>query len=429
MSADFAGRDGLLDDAALRGAAARVETGALGAALVFCALTFNAVLALVNAHVAPLTPAIVIGSEILIIGSAHLLALLNFREEMKPWYGLIVVLALIALFRALATGNPDVKSFRDVLIIPTFVLLGMTLQVRSVLRVAVLIQAITLAFLLLEALNTDVFSALFEIKSYYINTRGLSEEAFWNTESSLFVSATRPDERFFFPALNLHRASSIFLEPVSLGNYCVVITCLLCAFWRRLSPAGRLFLVLANLALIVGCDGRLAFLSSVLVIVVTVASPYLPPYTEGLYIPAGLTLGFLATVFAGWRTGTDDIPGRVALTVDLLQRFSVADFLGLSTEFLSQAVDSGLVYLIATQTLLGVVAIWALVVFASRRSTRAQIRYTHGVCLFMASNFLVSFSFLSIKTAALLWAVHGALQTEAFGQGSGSSGIRDRSAG
>lgn len=384
--------------------------GPLPALVIFAACTFNAALAAINAHLAPLTPAAVIAAEAVILGAAHLIALAHYRPEMKPWYGLILVFVLCALFRAFGTGAFDPKSLRDVLIIPTFVLLGMTVRTGSMLRLTVVLQAVALLFLALEILNTDLFSALFEIKSYYLGTRGLSEDAFWNASSNLFVSATRPDERFFFPSWDMHRASSIFLEPVSLGNYAVVVTCVLCAFWRDFSPRARAFLVVSTGIIIVGCDGRLAFLSSVLVIGAALGARFLPAFVEGLYIPAAVTFGFLATNLAGWQTGTDDVPGRVALTLDLLARFGLDDFLGLSTEHLAQAVDSGLVYLIATQTVVGVIAIWGFVVFVSARSTVEQVRYTSGLSIFMASNFMVSFSFLSIKTAALLWAVHGALQ-------------------
>lgn len=385
-------------------------TGAIGAVLVVGALTFNAVLAIVNAHVTALTPGVVVASEAFIVGSALLVALRAFRPEMSPWLALMLLLLLFAGFRTLGTGSLDPKALRDGWIIPTFVVLGMTVEARTMLRAVLAVQALVLAFLLLEMLDTPVFAALFEIKSYYMNTRGISEEAFWNTDSTLFVSATRPDERFFLPGLDMHRGSSLFLDPVSLGNHCVVITCVICAAWRRLSWPARLFLIASNVALIVGCDGRLAFLSSLAVIAVAALARFLPPLAEALYVPLALLAGFLATTVGGWKTGTDDLPGRVALTLELLGRFGASDFLGLSSEHLSVAVDSGLVYMIATQTVFGVLAIWSVIVLASSRATLEQVRFLNGACIFMASNFMVSFSFLSIKTAALLWAAHGAIQ-------------------
>jgi putative polymerase len=50
------------------------------------------------------------------------------------------------------------------------------------------------------------------------------------------------------------------------------------------------------------------------------------------------------------------------------------------------------------------------IVFCSREDTTEQVRFTHAVCLYLALTLMVSFAFLSIKTAALLWFIYGALQ-------------------
>ncbi len=379
------------------------------AALVVAAVTFNAFLAAVNAHVTGLTPAIVIAAEVLIVAAAHVVVLAHFRAAMAPWYALIVVMVVCAIVRSFGLGEIDIKSLRDVLLIPTFVLLGMTFDRRYLVHVVIVVQALVLAVLLLEGLATDGYSALFKVQDYYVNTRGYSQEDFWNKESDLYVSATRPDERFF-GFIDLHRMSSLFLEPVSLGNYCIIVCGFICARYHALGPAARAFLIVGVLMALIGSDGRLAALSCIAIIVVTAVAPRLPANISLAYPFAVTAIAFALVWMAGWRAGSDDFPGRIAHTVELLQKYDVEEFLGISDRFLSVAVDSGLAYLITTQSLFGTMAIMALIILSSREDHAEQTRYTHAISLYLAFTMMVSFSLLTVKTAALLWFIHGSLQ-------------------
>jgi putative polymerase len=387
------------------------------ALILISALSFNAALAIVNAHAVPLTSAFVIACEVAIVIAAHAVALANYRREMGIWYVLAGILVLIALYRALATQQFEAKLLRDVLLIPTFVVLGMSFDARHLTRCVVIVHAVVVGFLLLEAIDGAFYANLFSIQNYYINTRGLQLYNFWNRSSDLFVSATRPEARYF-SFIDLPRLSSVFLEPVSLGNYCVAVTCFLCACWKHLSAGPRWFLVVGNVAAIVGCDGRFAAISSIATVAVTLAAPMLPRYTAFLYLPGTITAVFVLVWFQGIHSGTDDIAGRIALTSELLTRYDFPDMMGVSGTYLSAAVDSGIAYLIATQSIIGVCIIWLFVVFAARARADEQIRYSHGLCLYISFSLMVSFALFTIKTAALLWFVHGCLQARhAFGVG------------
>lgn len=378
--------------------------------LVVWATVFNCVLAIVNAHVFALSPATVIAAEVGTVGLAHFLALRQFREEMRIWYVLLAIILILYLGRSLLTDDPQVRYVRDVLIIPTFIVLGMTSLRENLTKVVCIIHLIVLAVMFYEAINTDGYSRLFEIQRYYINTRGYDTDNFWNGDSDLFVSAVRPQDRIFLPFLNLHRLSSIFLEPVSLGNYCVIITAYMCSRFPSLSVKERWFLGLGNVAILVGCDGRLAGLSSLVIILVSLAAARLPRGSAVLYLPVATLSAIIATNLAGFRDGPDDLPGRIAHTVALLSRCDIGEFLGLSDRFLWLAVDSGVVYLILTQSLIGLSLIWIIIVFGAREDNLEQIRYTHAICIYLSLALMVSFSVFTIKTAGLLWFVQGALQ-------------------
>jgi putative polymerase len=381
------------------------------ALLVIAAVMFNPALAVVNAHVTPLNQASVIGMELAIVLAAHIVVIANYRPQMLTWYALLATMLLFAAYRSMALEQVDAKYLRDVLLIPTFIVLGMTFDQRNLTRVVVAIHAVVMLFLVLEAVNTPAFSELFRIQDYYINTRGYDITNFWNKQSDLYVSATRPDARMF-SFIELHRLSSIFLEPVSLGNYCIIIFAFVCARFSSLSLATRAFLIGGTIIALVGCDGRLAAIASVLIIAASIVAPSLPRYSASLYLPGIVGMAFLLVQLAGFHAGSDDFPGRIAHTVELLQRFGPAEFLGVSneTELLSQAVDSGIAYMIMTQSILAFAILWIFIVFGSAERTRDQIRFTHATGIYLSLTMMVSFAFLTIKTAAILWFIYGALQ-------------------
>lgn len=63
-----------------------------------------------------------------------------------------------------------------------------------------------------------------------------------------------------------------------------------------------------------------------------------------------------------------------------------------------------------TQSLLGVVALWLFVMCAPVEDDADQVRFTHGIGLYISSTMIVSFSLLRIKAAAILWLIQGVLQ-------------------
>ena len=376
--------------------------------IVMAAVLFNAALAIVNAHVTPLSASAVIGSEVLIVIAAHAVIFANYRPQMLPWYAMIVIIVLFSLERAMVVGNFDPKFMRDVLLIPTFVLLGMTTSPRRLTMLVVVLHFIVVGGVLFEALFIPAFSDLFDIRGYYMATRSVDASAFWNSASDLFVSATRPDR--FFSFVDLHRTSSVLLEPVSLGNYVVIITAFICANYRHMSLKVTTFLVLGNLIALVGCDGRLAAVSSAIVVLVALAAPLLPRKFALLYLPL-ILIGAVFFVVAMHPSALEDnFPGRVAKGIELLSQYDIGEWFGNSDRLLGPAVDSGLAYTIATQSVVGLTAFWVFLVLNADERTLEQSKYLHALCIYLALSMLVSYSLFSIKTAALLWFIHGSFQ-------------------
>ena len=380
------------------------------AALMVWATVFNALLAIVNAHAMKLSPAAVIAAESMTTVGALLLAGLRYKPEMKTWFVLIGLMLLMFSLISAARGDLQAKNIRDVLIIPTYILLGMASPRRTLNRTVCIVHAIVLLVGFYEALDTEGYAKLFDVPSYYINTRGYDDDNFWNKQSDLFVSAVRPGDRIFLPFLDLHRLSSVFLEPVSLGNYCCIITAFVCARFGQFSRWMLLFLIGGNVLVLIGCDGRLAGLSAIAMIAAGLIAPYVPRGTAAIYLPLTLMAAFAATALFGLRAGPDDISGRIAHTVELLRNCELIDFFAMTDRYLWIAVDSGIAYLVLTQTMVGFVLIWAFVVFGVADDRPEQSRFTHTIIVYLSLAMMVSFSILTIKTAALLWFIQGSLQ-------------------
>ncbi len=391
--------------------------------LMLTALTFNPALAFINGNIRPLTPGVVIALEGALTLGCLLVALLHQRREMNLPMAFIVWLFLFMVLRsAVVDPATSVKYFRDLLIAPTFFMLGLCTDRRYLTRYVLIGHTIVFLVGALEAFRTDLYSSLFHVKDYFIATRGLSEADFWNTESDLFVSATRPNARFLSIAdavMANHRVSSVFLEPVSLGTYCIIISAYLFALWRSLGWKSRAYLLSTNLFLIVACDGRLAFVTFFATLFVCVFWRRWSRYLPVLYLPGILIAAFAFVHVTDPARGNDDFVGRIAWTTDLLESYDIAEFVGMSEAFIDKAVDSGIGYIITTQSIVGLILFWVLCSCCSRYETREQICYNHALCLYVCFNSLVSYGFLTIKTAALLWLVKGILEV---GQTSPSAG-------
>ncbi|MBY0561600.1 polysaccharide biosynthesis protein GumE [Hyphomicrobium sp.] len=383
------------------------------AVIMIATLLFNAVLAAVNAHVTAVTNGEVIAAELLIFFCSALLLALTLAPHDRPWLALMFLLIGMGLVVSLFRDELVAKNIRDVLSIPVFVMLGLRYSSSPVSLFSKL-QFIVVFFALLEVANPDLFSDIFDVRSYYINSRNFTADDFWNSDSSLFVSATRPGERFF-SFVDIHRVSSIFLEPVSLGNYVCIMVILLICFWSTLSLIMRTWLVVSTVSLLVACDGRFATVTSALILLCVPLASKLPSRAAVFYLPTIVILGAIGVYAFHPDPLSDDFGGRVAKTMELAGNLNFYDVLGMAEwSQINDNLDSGLTYLIVTQTALGGGFVWLFTTLVASdhvpdMEIRLRIRRaTHAVAIFIGLNLLVSYSLFSIKSAAFLWFLYGA---------------------
>lgn len=379
-------------------------------AVVMVAVLFNAVLALINANVLQLSSLEVIGFEAAIDAAAIALSL-RVQDPLRTlWLGLTAILFFLDLVNGLGSAHVDPKFLRDVLIIPIFALLGLTSNRDDAVRLVIRLQWIVLVVMIFEAIRPDDYGRFFNVMSYYINTRGFEQQQFWSQDApDLFVSAIRPDERFFLPFLNIHRLSSVFLEPVSLGNYCVIVAMALVTLWERIPLRHRLFLIASTAMLLVGCDGRFAMTSVLLILAFRFIAPALPRYVNVAYLPGLLVVVVVVVRLAHLSSDGDNFPSRAAGSVEVLSQMDFLALFGSEAQRAYDVMDSGIAYLVYSQSVIGAAALWIAIVFGLPQRDRASIVYSHATSIYVALNLLVSYSMFSIKTAALLWFVFGAV--------------------
>ncbi len=377
-----------------------------GGAILTAAVTFNAWLALANAHGVPVNNGIVSVVQAGIVAAALALAIVVRPAGLMRWALLLWGLATLFLLLSLMRERIEPRYLGDVAVIFAFVMLGLCLRARTLVAVLVLLQVMLCAFVVWEIVSPEGFGAAFRVQTYYIATRGLSEESFWAKDSQLFVSAQRPGGRLLLAGMGAHRASSLFLEPVSLGNWTVVVLLAAGALWRSLSRMAIAVLALGNLLLLIACDGRLAMALNLALLPVMVIAPRVPRWVAPAVLPAVFVL--LAVAERSGMLGVGDtFAGRLHYGAAYLMRLDVAELLGLSGATGTVAADSGWAYFIISQSLPGVLLIWLALTLPPGADTPAKRRLVLGIALFLAAALPVSYSVFSIKTAALLWAVYG----------------------
>jgi putative polymerase len=379
---------------------------AIAECVLILAVCFNAILAILNGHGVTLQRGHVVFAEIAIYAAALAILVFNADRRMLPWFLLAFFIVLNGLLLSLGNGAFDPKYMRDVLVIPIFIMLGMTYNSQSLTRPIVILQSIVFAVALLEAVRPEAYSEIFQILKYYVNTRDFAEKSFWNSESTLFVSATRPGDRFF-GFVNLHRVSSIFLEPVSLGNYCVVIAVFVIAYWKELDVTTRLYLGGSTFALLIACDGRLAFASILFVLFAAVFVRNVQSRWAVLYLPMMLLASAMLVLSFNLDPRQDNFTGRIAGSMQTLSQIDSAGLFGLEASSSNAAADSGITYFVLSQSFIGVIVIWCAVCLVPEGRRYFTRLYVHGIAIFVPLNLLVSYSLFSVKTASLIWFCFG----------------------
>ena len=371
-------------------------------------------LALLNAQGLPASSGTVVLLELLVF----CLCLLLQVQRIPPWT-LALLLGLLSwlLLNWLLRQSMDIKSARDLLIPVLFISLGRMVAdadwADRLLRGLVLL---VLVVGLLEAVFPAAYGSLFDTFSFYSRLGSIRESAAMYAGQTLTLNGFRPDGigRTLLPALlGNHRSSSVFLEPVSLGNFAVIVLAWqLAKDWTGLRRSDWLLLA-AALLLIVLADSRFGMLMALAL----VAMRLLPHSVFVVLTRAYPFLAFAGLLALAWwlPMAGDNLAGRLSVSGLRLLDFDAARLLGLDSP-LPDYGDMGFAYALSRFGVLLVLALLALLFLLPAPSQRAE-RLRGLLVLYVFSSLAISgTSVFALKTAGLMWFLLGTLFADAPAQ-------------
>jgi putative polymerase len=376
----------------------------LAAALVFGGVIFNFLLCIVNAKLFAINPAIVMLAEMGLIGASLALMAKDATALKVVLLGFLSYAAFLSAMRS----TVDMKAIRDVIIPITFLFLGRRFGSATMGdRLVKLCMWTVLVVGVCEYSLLPQYLKIVDIRSYYVARGTVDPASMDTTGTGLFASGIRPEGRTLLPFLGAHRVSSIFLEPVSMGNFGAIVFSWIAL--RNFSRPGKMLVeLIPAVAVFVMADARFGLMVSLTCLVIYPAARYagrmvllLAPFFVVFLLA---TNGFLNADVA-WDNG---LSGRMILSGQMLSRLDFWEAMGFIpvTRFVS---DSGYTYTLAKFGLLGCIGLWSLYTLAPTANEQAW-RYRLFVGFYITSLLIISDSVYSIKTGALVWFLSGCLE-------------------
>jgi putative polymerase len=352
--------------------------------------------------------AMVAMAELLIYAAC--LPLLLRRLSLRSLVVVFVALGLSGLIALARGGHFDPKAARDLLIPLVFVWVGRSYAQgsRSVDGPLLAITAVIIAIGLVEAVLPDLYSRFFNTFNYYVNLGGINASSAQVVGQSVTLNGMRPEGigRTVLPQLlGASRVSSVFLEPVSLGNFAVILTAYGLAKpwreWRR-----TVWFLAAAVVLITFADSRFGLYVFGLLLLLRVTM-HGGMHVLAVVFPVIGACSLLALATYAPSTG-DNLLGRMTVSGQYLLGFDEMNLLGLRG-YATAFGDMGYAYVISRFGLPGIVLMW-LCIFMLPLHDEAARRFRTSMSAYVTLILCVSgTSLFALKTAGVLWFLFGAM--------------------
>ncbi|MFL6736051.1 MAG: hypothetical protein ACJ8F4_03200 [Sphingomonas sp.] len=380
--------------------------------IVIGAVCYNAVLALVNAHVTGIGRNSVVLAELLLLSaSAFVVAVSGPRLGDSAPSAFFVFFVIDMLVVSMLNNDVFADMGRNAAIIAAFIMVGSRIDRANVNRCFTIAAVIVAAVLLLEMISTPTYAAWFAPGDYFAKTRGISKEKF--DQLGLFANALGFDSRFAIMNIMGHRACSIFLEQVSLANFAIVLTIFLACEWIEISLIKRVFFSALVGLILVTTNSRLALGLIILTPFACLLTLRWNRYLPVLVLPVSLLLSLLVSM--GSSNYADNLQGRLNKTVLALGDLDWGAISGLKAFRAPGFADSGYAYVIYASTILGMIVLWLFTSLVASQDKPKVMRCNLLLNIYVFSSLTVSGnSVFSIKTAALLWLLVGNLRGDAL---------------
>lgn len=332
-------------------------------------------------------------------------------KRVPPWTVAIglCVFSLI-LLTWLLRQSPDLKSARDLLIPILIISLGRYVaDLEFAERWVRWLTALVVGVALFEVLMTDTYGWIFNTFSFYAGLGSIHESAAMFSGQTLTLNGYRPEGigRTLLPGvLGAHRTSSIFLEPVSLGNFAVILLAWVLSNSWMVMKKSALALGLAALLMIVLSDSRFGLLMAAMLLAYR-----LVPMPVFRWVAPALPFALLAAILAVavlLPGEGDNVFGRVSASGQALLRFDGARLMGIDSPVPGFG-DMGYAYVLSRFGVLQVIAMVFLLFLIPAPSVRSE-RFRGLIVLYFFSSLAISgTSVFALKTAGLMWFLFGTL--------------------
>lgn len=374
--------------------------------LLVASVIYQAVLCALHTHGFQASPAKVGIAEALIFAACLPILLRRIHAGLLVLGLLIAVnLCLLGMFREYI----DFKAFRDLLIPVLFFWLGRNIHDTALAdRALKILVMVVIAVGLVELFFLDFYTRIFNIFSYYVAQGGASEALRMSTENRLLFNGERLEGvgRNFLPfVFGNHRVSSVFLEPVSLGNFAVILAAWGLSKGRDEIVVARFF-VTSALVFVLLSDSRFGMAMVLLLMLLRAVLMNIRLHVIALFFPFIMVAILLSmpTLFPA-EIG-DDLLGRLGRTGIVLRQFDIGALLGLQGAQTGFG-DQGYPYMLTRFGLVLCLVLWAAIWLGQVEDERAT-RFRALFALYAALILSVSgTSLFALKTSALLWFLLG----------------------
>jgi putative polymerase len=367
---------------------------------------FNFILCYLNTNVFTISVPMIILCEIILVGMAMAYGCFQIDRLKLFWLIVLGAQAVLILILSFAREEFLMKPLRDMMIMSVFVILGLSSKSLNPVKMLFIMSSVMAVVALYEAFFVESFVKVFDIRQFYVEKGVLGEDYF--TPLNLSASGMRPNQRFLIDIPGIHRISSVYLEPVSLGFFGFILGLFFLSIRNDIKRIVYILGLVFAYFFIWMSDARMAFGSLTLMIFLR---PLMVRFDHRFAAAIFPAIFALCTVI--YLTGALDTVGEGlgARVLDTMKRLATVDFymlIGLTDSKLFTE-DSAFAKLLFNQGFLGFLLYWLPpILFLRRLPDQAKI-YLFGVSIFLSFGFMLSSAIFTIKTAALLWFLYGYL--------------------
>jgi putative polymerase len=296
--------------------------------VVIGATTYQAFLCLIHTHLFQISGTIVGFAEFILYLACFSLLI---RRVSLDFVATVTLLAAYMLLLALLRSYLDSKGVRDMAIPILFYWVGRSLgSVHRADNVLKIVIAVVLFFGCFEMFFLKAYSTVFNVFSYYTSQGGLAGVTNWATGSAMALNGVRPEGigRTILPSLlGSNRVSSIFMEPVSLGNFAVIVSAWGLSKGRDQIKKILFYLICATVMIIMS-DSRYGMFALLFLVILRLVLPARMGVLA-IVMPLLAVMILMGTVWSGIANYGDNMSGRFLVSGKVLLDFTLADVIGL----------------------------------------------------------------------------------------------------